>query len=94
MGTATGTSSASTTDVSRVPPAGGPSAESAAAARYPMSMENTRSTSIAKRGLAVVVLVLAAFVLLKLIVVVATALVVPVLIIVAIVAIVWAVRTL
>ncbi len=59
-----------------------------------MSMENTRSTSIAKRALAVLVLVLAAFVLLKLIIGVVTALVVPMLIILAIVAIIWAIRLL
>ncbi len=63
-------------------------------ARYPMSMENTRSSSILKRVLAVVVLVLAAFVLFKLIIGIVTALLVPMLIVLAIVAIVWAIRVL
>lgn len=47
-----------------------------------------------KRALAVVVLVLAAFVLFKLIIGVVTALVVPLLIILAILAIVWAIKVL
>lgn len=59
-----------------------------------MDMEKTRSSSILKRALAVVVLILAAFVLFKLIIGIVTALVVPLLIILAIVAIVWAIRTL
>ena len=66
------------------------------AARYPVGMENISSAgaSIAKRALAVVVLVVAAYVLFKVVIAVATALLVPVLVIVAIVAIVWAIRTL
>jgi hypothetical protein len=59
-------------------------------------MENTSSAtaSIAKRALAVLVLVIAAYILFKLIIGVVTALVVPLLIILAIVAIVWAIRVL
>ena len=59
-------------------------------------MENTSSASasIARRALAVLVLVLAGYILLKLIIGVVTALVVPLLIILAIVAIVWAIRVL
>ena len=57
-------------------------------------MENAHSSPILKRALAVVVLVMAAYVLFKLIIVAATALVVPVLIVLALVAVVWAIRTL
>jgi hypothetical protein len=61
-----------------------------------VTMENASSTSssIAKRAFAVLVLVLAAYVLLKLIIGVVTFLVVPVLIVLALVAIVWAIRVL
>jgi len=52
------------------------------------------SPSIVKRGLAVVVLVIAAYILLKLVIGIVTALAVPILVILAIVAIVWAMRTL
>ena len=52
------------------------------------------SPSIVKRGLAVVVLVIAAYILLKLVIGIVTALAVPILVILAIVAIVWAIRVL
>ena len=52
------------------------------------------SPSIVKRGLAVVVLVVAAYILLKLVIGIVTALAVPVLVILAIIGIVWAIRTL
>jgi siroheme synthase len=52
------------------------------------------SPSIVKRGLAVVVLVIAAYILLKLVIGIVTALAVPILVILAIVAIVWALRVL
>jgi siroheme synthase len=52
------------------------------------------SPSIVKRGLAVVVLVVAAYILLKLVIGIVTALAVPILVILAIVAIVWAIRVL
>ncbi|HEV7460265.1 MAG TPA: hypothetical protein VGN78_07005 [Solirubrobacteraceae bacterium] len=52
------------------------------------------SPSIVKRGLAVVVLVIAAYILLKLVIGIVTALAVPILVILAIVAIVWALRIL
>ncbi len=52
------------------------------------------SPSIVKRGLAVLVLVVAAYILLKLVIGIVTALAVPILVILAIVAIVWAIRTL
>jgi hypothetical protein len=52
------------------------------------------SPSIVKRGLAVLVLVVAAYILLKLVIGIVTALAVPILVILAIVAIVWAIRVL
>jgi hypothetical protein len=54
----------------------------------------SQSPSIVKRGIAVVVLVVAAYILLKLVIGIVTALAVPILVILAIVAIVWAIRTL
>ena len=58
-------------------------------------MENaSQSPSIAKRALAVLVLLVAAYVLFKLVIGIVTALVVPILVICAIVAIVWAIRVL
>lgn len=58
-------------------------------------MENAnRSPSIAMRALAVLVLVVAAYVLFKLVIGIVTALLVPILVVLAIVAIVWAIRTL
>ncbi len=54
----------------------------------------SRSPSIAKRALAVGVLVIAAYILLKLVIGIVTALAVPILVILAIVAIVWAIRVL
>ena len=52
------------------------------------------SPSIVKRGLAVLVLVVAAYILLKLVIGIVTALAVPIIVILAIVAIVWAIRVL
>ena len=52
------------------------------------------SPSIAKLALAVGVLIIAAYILLKLVIGIVTALAVPILVILAIVAIVWAIRVL
>ena len=52
------------------------------------------SPSIARRALAVGVLIVAAYILLKLVIGIVTALAVPILVILAIVGIVWAIRTL
>jgi hypothetical protein len=54
----------------------------------------SQSPSIAKRAIAVGVLIVAAFILLKLVIGIVTALAVPVLVILAIVAIIWAIRVL
>ncbi len=52
------------------------------------------SPSIARRAVAVGVLIIAAYILLKLVIGIVTALAVPVLVILAIIGIVWAIRTL
>jgi hypothetical protein len=52
------------------------------------------SPSIARRAIAVGVLIIAAYILLKLVIGIVTALAVPVLVILAIIGIVWAIRTL
>jgi len=52
------------------------------------------SPSIARRAVAVGVLIIAAYILLKLVIGIVTSLAVPVLVILAIIGIVWAIRTL
>jgi hypothetical protein len=54
----------------------------------------SHSPSIAKRAIAVGVLIVAAYILLKLVIGIVTALAIPVLVILAIVAIIWAIRVL
>ena len=58
------------------------------------SVERRGSSSLARRGIAVVVLVVAAWFLLKFVIHIALAIASTVAIIVAIVAIIWAIRTL
>jgi hypothetical protein len=58
------------------------------------SIERRGSSSLARRGLAVVVLIVAAYILLKLVIGFVTAIAGTVAIILAIVAIIWAIRTL
>jgi hypothetical protein len=59
-------------------------------------VERSRSgpPSIARRAVAVGVLIIAAYILLKLVIGIVTSLAVPVLVILAIIGIVWAIRTL
>jgi hypothetical protein len=57
-------------------------------------MENTSSPSLARRALAVLVIVVAAWFLLKFVIHIALAIASTVAIVIAIVAIIWAIRTL
>jgi hypothetical protein len=58
------------------------------------SIEKRGSSSLARRGLALVVLVVAAYVLLKIVIGVVTALAGTIVVIAAILGIIWAIRTL